>query len=306
MVESEAQRDFNLSDAELAQFVGDLCNFITRDISEFGGYSILAADVTALVALGNAFEVFPKDDVYRADISIAVEDKDAARDELLLAVRNVSNRAMNKWGENSARYRKFGVINLNRSSDKELVYTSRSVHTVGTEYLAELASEGLTQLMLDDLAAKSETFETALHTVKTKTAVRDEKTEERITKGNELYAFVVKYCNIGKQIWEAVSEAKYNDYVIYPSTTQMPGKVQNMGYDMPTRTVSWDTAPHAEDYQLERKFHSDPDWTVVYEGADTSVVNDPVTPGMWYFRCRGQNANGYGEWSDELEVIMPT
>jgi hypothetical protein len=305
MVESEAQRDFNLSDAELAQFVGDLCNFMTRDIIEFGAYSILAADVTALIALGNAFEIFPKDDVYRADVSIAVEDKDADRDALLLAVRAVSNRAMNKWGEKSARYRKFGVINLNRNSDKELVYTARSVHTVGTEYLAELATEGLTLAILDDLAAKAETFETALHTVKTKTAERDEKTEERITKGNELYGFVVKYCNIGKQIWEAVSEAKYNDYVIYPSTTQMPGKVQNMAYDYPTRTVSWDAAAHADDYQLERKFDTDPDWTVVYEGADTSVVDDPVTPGTWYYRCRGQNANGYGEWSDELTVIMP-
>ena len=78
-----------------------------------------------------------------------------------------------------------------------------------------------------------------------------------------------------------------------------------MGYDLPTRTVSWDAAAHAEDYQLERMYLGDPDWTVVYEGADTSVVNDPVTPGTWYYRCRGQNANGYGDWSDELQVLMP-
>ena len=85
----------------------------------------------------------------------------------------------------------------------------------------------------------------------------------------------------------------------------MPGKVQNMAWDLPTKTVSWDAAAHADSYQLERKFSSDPDWLVVYEGADTSVVNDPVTAGTWLYRCRAQNAEGYGSWSDELIVLMP-
>ncbi len=40
MVEAEAIREYHLSDAELAQFVGDLCNFMTRDSAEFAVHGI--------------------------------------------------------------------------------------------------------------------------------------------------------------------------------------------------------------------------------------------------------------------------
>ena len=72
------------------------------------------------------------------------------------------------------------------------------------------------------------------------------KTQERVNDGNLLYGFVARYCEVGKIIWQDVDEAKYNDYVIYHTTTQMPGKVLNMAYDVPTKTVSWDVAAHAD------------------------------------------------------------
>jgi hypothetical protein len=74
---------------------------------------------------------------------------------------------------------------------------------------------------------------------------------------------------------------------------------------MPTNTVSWDAAPYAVSYKLERKYYTDSDWAVVYEGAATSAADTPASPGTWLYRCRGLNSEGYGLWSDELTVIIP-
>jgi len=299
------ERDYHLSDSELALFASNLVTFITRDAVSFAERGIDALAITALGNKEDEFEAFPTDPEYKALVTIAAEDKDADRAQLHSDIRGITDRAMIKWGAEAGRYKRFEVKDLTNMSDKDLHFAARRVVRIGTDYLLDLAAEGLTQAMLDVLTALAQDFEDHLNALGDAIADRDEKTEERIALGNELYALVAKYCEIGKVIWKETSEAKYNDYVIYPTTTEMPGKVQNMGYDYGTHTVSWDAAAHAEDYQLERKFHSDPDWTVVYEGADTSVVNDPVTPGQWFFRCRGQNENGYGDWSDELMVLMP-
>ena len=46
-------------------------------------------------------------------------------------------------------------------------------------------------------------------------SIRMEKTTERIAKGNELYALVAKYCNMGKLVYENINSPKYKAYLIY-------------------------------------------------------------------------------------------
>ena len=302
----EIKRDYTMSDSELCMFTTNLVQTITRDATEFAARGVDALAITALNTLCGAFEIFPPDSYYQADVSLAAETKNATRADLTVKVRDVVQCAVIKWGEGSPQYKKFGAQTMTSMGDMKFLTLCRMVVTTAAGFLADLTAAGLTQAMIDAVDTGAQTFEDNMAAVNDAVEARDIKTAERITDGNALYGFVVQYCQIGKIIWDDVSEAKYNDYVIYPSTPELPGKALNMGYDMPTHTVSWDVAPKADSYQLERKFHTDPDWTVVYEGADTSVVNDPVTPGLWYFRCRAQNAEGYGTWSDELEVLMPS
>ena len=44
----ELQRDFNLSDSELALYASNLVVFMTRDAAEFAARGINAADITAI------------------------------------------------------------------------------------------------------------------------------------------------------------------------------------------------------------------------------------------------------------------
>ena len=301
----ELIRQYHMSDTELMMFTSNLVQSMTRDAASFASRGIDLAAITALETLGNSFEVFPDDEEYQADVSIAVETKNATREQMNIDIRKISDRASIKWGADSPQYKKFGVKGLGNMPDLKMLYTARKVVRVGTEYLADLTPEGLTQAMLDALDAEAQTFEDNLNTIDEKVELRDTKTQERIELGNELYSFVTKYCEIGKAIWKYDDEAKYNDYVIYPGTPELPGKVLNLAYDIPTFMLSWSAAPKAEDYQAEDK-NSEPgfDWSVCYEGTELSCLHNPGS-GSWNYRCRGHNEVGYGDWSDEILVLIP-
>ncbi len=296
----EEVREYSMSDADLAMFVSNLAQSMTRDAAEFANYGVDAAAITAFEALGDSFEVFPPDTFYQAEVTIAVEDKNASRESLINDTHKIANRALVKWGENSGHYKKFGVKNILKSTDKALLATARLVAATAAEYLTELTPEGLTQQIIDDYIALAQTYEDNMNAVNAAVETRDSKTQERIELGNELYAQTTKNCTIGKTIWDKVDEAKYNDYLIYSKGPLMPGKVQNMAYDLPTFTVSWDAAPNTIDYQLEFKPQTElVHWDLIWEGLATSQFFNPGV-GSWHFRCRGHNDQGYGDWSDVL------
>jgi len=296
------QRNYNLQDSELITFASALAGFMTRDITEFGGFSITAADVTALSAKEDEFEAYPTDNELKADMMIAVDEKDAVRAQLELAIRGVSDKAMVKWGVNSPYYARFGVKGLTDMSDRKLKEAARDTVRTGTKYLADLAAEGLTQLILDDLTALADTFETKLDAVKDAVADRDIASEERIILGNELYALVAKYCEIGKVIWKNTSESKFNDYVITHSGPGVPGKILNMTFTYSVNTVGWDAEITAENYELQYSPDSPtPSWSQIFFGPETSYRHDGVS-GTCLYRCRGINANGNGYWSDVKTV----
>ena len=299
-------RDYHLSDSELALFTSNLVIFMTRDTAEFAARGVDAAAITALETKGNEFEAFPTDPEYKSLVTIATEDKNASRAQLEVDIRNISDRAMLKWGVDSGRYKRFDVIYLTKLSDKDFLFAARRVVRIGTIYLADLTTEGLTQAILDALTALAQTFEDNLNDLRDAVAERDEKTEERVELGNEVYDLVSKYCDMGKVIWKETSEAKYNDYVIYKKGPGGMGKVRNLAYDVPTKTASWDALQFADAYQLQYKNPvPESEWEIIYEDTDTHFYYDTGTQSI-IMRCRGHNEEGYGDWSDELSVIIPS
>ena len=305
----ELIRDYSMLDAELMMFVSNIIQSMNRDATEFADYGVDAADITAFEALGNEFEVFPPDTYYQAEVGVATETKDAAREQLLTNTRKITNRAIVKWGEHSSHYKKFGVKGLYNMTDKSLLATSRLVVLTAADYLTELASEGLTQQIIDDYSSLAQQFENDLNAAYNAVENRDSKTSERILLGNNLYSYVSKYCRLGKTIWEKVDEAKYNDYVIYSAGTggstsnDPPAAPANLQYNESTGVFSWSTAAYATSYQLQYKAVTEADWDEAYSGSDTSAAFDPGA-GDWNFRVRARNAAGYGDFSGTIEVSI--
>ncbi len=211
------KRDYKMSDADLCMFASNIVMFMTRDGIQFTARGITEEMIASFENLGNAFEIFPNDNFYFADYLTAVESKNATRESLRIKLRVIIGFAKIMWGQNSPQVMRFDADFLKRQNDRILLTTCRMAVHVAEDYLAGLSPIGLTEAMINDLEATCQTFEDNLIAIINARSERDNKAQERVQKGNELYSFVVKYCQIGKIIWEDVNEAKYYDYVIHTS-----------------------------------------------------------------------------------------
>ncbi len=306
-VENE-QRDYNFTDPELALFASDLVSDMTRDATEFEKFGVDQSQIDVFQELGNQFEIFPSDEMLEGDSVIATDDKNAKLEQVKEKIRNMSMRIEMKWGENSGQHKRLGIKGMSGMSDGTLLYTARRVHTVMTEYLADLADEGLTQQLLDDFSDLNEEFEIAKNVQHDKVNDRDVKRIERIRLGNELYSFVSKYCDIGKRVWFKLDPAKYDDYVIYSAgtgagTPSIPPVAPVLSYS--PEGFSWDAVQTATSYQLVYHAVGDTEWIELYSGA---MPEEPVPfnpdNGIYIARLRVRNAAGYGDFSSEINVTI--
>jgi len=301
-MKQDEKRVYNMSDSELCMLVSNLVVYMTRDAVEFTAKNVSPTATTAFEALGNAFEVFPADAYYQADVMIATQAKDSLRSSCELKLRDIVGLAKLKWGSSSPQVLRFQAGQMTKSADKAFLTTCRMGVTVATDYLTDLAAYGLTQLMIDALEDEAQAFEDSLNAQSLAMYTRDTKARERVEKGNELYGYVSLYCETGKIIWDDVDLAKYENYVIYSQLPGVPFKIQNMLFTSSTNTISWDTELSADSYELQYAPNSPtPAWLQIYAGTATEYRHDGVT-GICLYRCRGVNENGYGYWSDVLVV----
>lgn len=299
MATNEVRRNYNMIDAELCMFTSNLCNFLTRDIDDFATFGVTAPKIAALKALGDAFEVFPTDGSLVGDVMITTEDKNALREQVLATIREMAARVEAKWGISSGKYRRLDLRNPSQMSDDSLLIAARTVHTKLTDYLLDLADYGLTEAMLDDFETLIEDFENAKNDQADTIAMRDEKTLERITKGNEIYALVSTYCSFGKILYEKTNPAKYDDYIIYTSVS--PGSLtapENLQYDQITGRISWNSVDNATSYKVEISFESG-EFEEIYADIETETYYvPPSSPSNFIIRAMGRNSGGLGPASN--------
>ncbi len=310
----ESQREYRLTDSELCMFTSNLVLKMTRDSAEFALRGVDTADISALEVLGNAFEVFPPDTYYQSEVSVNVDDKNVKRADLEIKVRDVVQCSIIKWGPNSPQYRKFGSQLMTSMGDMKFLTMCRQVVTTATDYLTVLTDVGLTQSMIDAVNTGAQDFEDNMNAINVAMEIRDIKTNERINNGNELYSYVVKYCQIGKIIWQDVDTAKYNDYVIYPTSHPALSKPQNLAVSFDPLnpapvTLSWDLVPDATSYDVYV--------SIVTTGAPAGSFNllntFPTSPALIppifdkrnYFKIKAKNDTNTSPYSDEVWADIP-
>ncbi len=302
MATNSVKRDYNMTDAELCMFTSNLCNTMTRDLSDLSVFGITAAKIAALKALGDEFEIYPSDEVLSAYVVGATEAKNVLANAVKESIRNMVTRCEIKWGPNSWQEKSLGVKGLNAFSDESLLSASRRVHTQMVAFLSQLADTGLTQAMLDDMEALNNSFEVAKNEQFTKIAERDSATEIRIKKGNEIYKYITKYCEIGKRVYAKTNPAKYDDYVIYAQGSISPlSPPQNFAYSLENTDFTWDAVANATSYQIEKSLDQ-VNWEEIYVGSETVFDFTPSDPGFSYFRCRARNAGGFGDYSNIVTI----
>lgn len=308
MNENLIRRNYNMTDAELCSFASSLAGIMTRDIADLAPFGITAATIASFKALVDAFEMFPSDDYMLGDMMIATRRKDQAKEEVKNQIRIMAARFEAKFGRNSGEYKKLGISDLSNMNDKNLLGVSRGVYLSAVKFKTQLADYGVTDAVLEAYNDMDEAFEHAINDQGDAIMNRDNTTQDRIKTGNELYAYVTKYCNFGKTVYERTDPAKYNDYVIYEATPGGLTAPKNLRFFHGSKIFMWDKVTNALSYELEMSLNQI-DWTsIFYESWNETEVDVPE--GISFYRVRAHNAGGFSDYSDVLPVeyytILPT
>lgn len=297
----DAMKKSNLTHNELIEFTHTLAFAVRRDILDFADYNVSETDVEEMITLCDQFEALPSDEAYRNEISSLAEEKENLKIILFKYSRNITMRAKVVFGDKSIKYKTLNCGTLSQYQDLELAAACKYQSTQALINLTALQVEGLTQAYLTEFNTQIELFEAKIFEMKDKTIAREDATELRILTANKLYTTILRFCDYGKLIFDGVSPAKYNDYIIYAPSAGSLTPPDGLNFSPTAAYISWIPVEHATSYELQ--YASDGEsWNVVYAGSDTGVEFIPPTEGWAYFRCRARNNNGFGEFSDVLKT----
>ena len=207
-------KKFNFSYGELKQMGDAYVDLLDRDIAEFTDKGYTPAKRATLVEAIETFAGYKTDEQMEGMQMTATAAKDTARAVVEKQVRSFQQAAKTVFG-NTARCRAFGNNDLSRQSEEQLLRTAKLVGRMAAKYLTELEPEGITAAKIATLSAARTLLDDAIDGQIDSVNNRDIATEMRTALANDLYALISKYSETGKDIWIEVSEAKYNDYVIY-------------------------------------------------------------------------------------------
>ena len=210
----EFLREYNFSDGVLEQLSDLIIANLERDLATLADRGISQAVIDNIKLLREDFGDTPTDEEAIGKIGVAVSAKENARDTLLLAARRLRTAAQNVFGEDSARYKRFGFDKMDKLTDDKLSRALRKMRRVGGLLQPQLNDEGITPIFLNELGLLNEAFVTALDNIDIAEDNRIVFTEARAEKGNKLYREVARAANIGKDAFFSINEADYNDYVI--------------------------------------------------------------------------------------------
>ena len=215
---NESVRIFKIGDTEVIQKADSLALAMKRDIRDFASRNVDDARIDEMLAQNEDFKKLPTDQELLGTVITATETRDVNIFELRKKLAAVRNMAETKYG-NNGKFRTFAFGELSSLNGEDLFRTAKRVARVGTLFLADLATEGLTAGLLTEISTLSESLDRNIDEVEAAIEIRDIATQERINMANKLWSTMVKYADIGKSLYEFTDEARYNDYVLNPAGT---------------------------------------------------------------------------------------
>lgn len=215
MKKKETVRNYNFGDAHLITEASRVLDCIRRDINEFNTRGWNPTEETQWMTLLDEFDMMPTDDELEGIKMEKTAIKVEKRDIVEVQCRNILNMASKKYRNNQPRVKRFGEQNFSQMSDEQILRAAKHIYRTASTFLIDLQTEGLTNVVLDNLKQAYEDLDEAMSDQKEAISDRDVATEERIEKGNQLYEFIMSWASVGKTLFYTTSEAKYNDYLLH-------------------------------------------------------------------------------------------
>ena len=299
---NQVSNSFNFSQAEVIIIATNLASSITRDQSEFTLRGVTALMVTAMIAQKNVCDELETDEEMLSLVSIKVDAKNTLRETIMMEIQNISGFFEQQWGLNSSEYRGLGLTNVTIKSDYEFLHVSKRVRRLANANILILTPIGLTAGAVTQLNTNNNALEVAIDAVHDAQVNRSLKTEERNNEYNTLFELIVKYCHVGKLIWENVDPVKYSDYELYGGQGggTVPGKIMHFTFIQDDSKFTWDAQINILNYEIESSTNQTV-WTNVYIGTENHF-DYAAQEGNLFFRCRAVNETGAGGWSDTYNM----
>lgn len=216
MPQQTITRSYPFADGELKQKADGLAITLTRDLTDLTARKITDGFIKHLRELTSNFDEHSTDAELLGLVEDATIKKNATRKEAEIAIRSIRNMADITWS-GKGKYSNFGFEDLTHVTDADFYRLTKRVVRMATKYLPELEPQGLTADQIAALQTLAKNFDDNIDTIEDAIANRDVETQERINKGNTLWAEMSKLASVGKSVYEDVNEAKFNDYVLTPS-----------------------------------------------------------------------------------------
>lgn len=221
------QKKFNFGFGELQQRCDNVLVLLVRDAEAFSGMGYEQDFADNLKVQNNAFKAIQPDAYWKGQQMLKTDEKKNARIALRNGIGNLRFRAEKALGADSVKYASFGFSRLSELDEPQLIVFAMHVVKTAKNMLAELAVRKVEESTLDEITVAAKSLDKAIDAQKRAFSVREEKVFERREKGNALYALLVEACDVGKQIWDGVNPAYYDDYVIYGSQASMNNEEQD-------------------------------------------------------------------------------
>jgi len=305
MTTNEESRDYTFSDGDLKQRADSLVLTITEDAVEFATRGITPATLTAFGALITELNNTKTDDYFVGKITEAVQARTAAREALKIKLRTLSVMVENSMTKTSGRYKSYGFGDLTSFSDGDFAKMAINARDAAIEDADVLESEGYSATFSLDLTNLMNDFDVKIDLTAKAERTRAEATRSRIIKGNILYKELTRLCNTGKDLFANTNLVKYNNYVIYGSTGSVGvrGTPSNIRFNGST-TLEWDAIDNATSYGVSVSTNQGNSWQADINTNTNSTPVPVLLTGKLFYKVRGRNATGLGEYSAPFERLF--
>ena len=218
MSKQNETRHYPFADANLTPTAKGISTSIKRDIADFASRNITLVTLADFEILIDDFDNTPTDEELLGEWLAATDTKNKTMEAVKIAIRPIRNMAELVY-KGKGKYTSFGFEDMAHMNANDLYQLVKRVVRVGTKCLAELSTQGLTQTQLTALQNMATLLETQIDDAEEKQETRDLETQNRVQKGNALWAKMVELASIGKSIYVDTNPAKYNDYVLISTSS---------------------------------------------------------------------------------------
>ncbi len=207
-------KSVRMSQGELVQKCQEMASFMKRDSEEFLTFQVNESDIDAFELITQEYAGMRDDIRYRTAVEEQIEIRNTTTAKLKKKMRHILHRIQTKYSPSSWEYRSFDGRKYYNSSPRKLLEKVGNMQVAATSQLAMLKKVSITNADLKELATLTSQLNQSLLDERSAVALRELNTLQRAVKAGDLFANLKHYSLVGKAIWEDVSQAKYNNYLI--------------------------------------------------------------------------------------------